>query len=468
MLALVRAKRAEFIQELECDDPRELMNPEMSKWEKVSVSVNASNGICCYRSPEACKYKWQTLLPDYKRVADVHKETGVNSMLYFEMTFGEKRTRTLPKNFDQHVYSEMHDWLKHKPTITPPHFRDLMSPTDGNYMAPPVTEDMGQSDLDKQPSLQDLPPSFEAYGSAAAYDARTDTIEEDDNTPEETTASAGGNQTLPNHPPAPPQTASTATFFPWNATVQSGPSSQSLPPMDVNGRASSSPIPGGLHFIGRTAGDGEIRSPSLLRRQGQRASPTLRRQVVPPPSAGASPGERAPCTSSSPLRPPGCRQSDPHLLSSDTSAARTSRQSSGNTGVRRKSHAGIKMVADATLEGSERLLEGLKEINETTKVLKTQEMEMELRMHQDEMKYREGKDEKQLQNARLALQNQSAVVAAMASLADAIRGVRGPPQSQPPNDNLCGHNVAAESVPAFSQGAPSGTCIDEDSNVMRQ
>jgi hypothetical protein len=34
MLALVRAKRAEFIEELEADDPRQLMNPEMSKWEK--------------------------------------------------------------------------------------------------------------------------------------------------------------------------------------------------------------------------------------------------------------------------------------------------------------------------------------------------------------------------------------------------------------------------------------------------
>jgi hypothetical protein len=31
MLALIRAKRAEFILELECDDPRELMNPKMSK-----------------------------------------------------------------------------------------------------------------------------------------------------------------------------------------------------------------------------------------------------------------------------------------------------------------------------------------------------------------------------------------------------------------------------------------------------
>ena len=82
MLALVAAKRAEFMEELEADDPRQLMHPEMSKWEKILVSVNAGHGTSCYRSPEACKYKWQTLLPEYKRVADVHKETSVNSMLY--------------------------------------------------------------------------------------------------------------------------------------------------------------------------------------------------------------------------------------------------------------------------------------------------------------------------------------------------------------------------------------------------
>jgi hypothetical protein len=148
MLTLVRTKRAEFIQELECNDPRVLMNPEMTKWDKISLSMNATLGICCYCSPAACKYKWQTLLPEYKRVADVHKEIGVNSMLYFEMTFGERRTRTLPKNFDPHVYSEMHAWLKHKPTMIPPHFRDLFSPSDGNYIAPRVTE-MGQRNSGK-------------------------------------------------------------------------------------------------------------------------------------------------------------------------------------------------------------------------------------------------------------------------------------------------------------------------------
>jgi hypothetical protein len=58
MLTLVQAKRTELIAEIEVDDPHELMSPEMTKWEKVSLSVNAGPRISCYRSPKACKYKW--------------------------------------------------------------------------------------------------------------------------------------------------------------------------------------------------------------------------------------------------------------------------------------------------------------------------------------------------------------------------------------------------------------------------
>jgi hypothetical protein len=58
MLSLVHAKKSEFLEELQADDPRELMNIDITKWERVSLSVNAGAGISCYRSPEACKYKW--------------------------------------------------------------------------------------------------------------------------------------------------------------------------------------------------------------------------------------------------------------------------------------------------------------------------------------------------------------------------------------------------------------------------
>jgi hypothetical protein len=109
MIALVCAKRAEFMEELQVDDPRELMSSEMTKWERVSLHVNTALGITYFKSIEACKYKWQTLLSNYKQIADLHKETRTNSMLYFELTFGQRRERNLPKNFDSYVYQEMHE-----------------------------------------------------------------------------------------------------------------------------------------------------------------------------------------------------------------------------------------------------------------------------------------------------------------------------------------------------------------------
>jgi hypothetical protein len=82
--------------------------------------MNIAEGINCFRRTKAYKYKLQQLLPDYKRVADLHKETGTNTMVYFDMTFKLRRDLQLPKNFDQFVYRDMHNWLKHKLTMNPP------------------------------------------------------------------------------------------------------------------------------------------------------------------------------------------------------------------------------------------------------------------------------------------------------------------------------------------------------------
>jgi hypothetical protein len=45
MLALVYAKRTEFIEELEADDPRLLMNIEITKWERISLSASCTDGV---------------------------------------------------------------------------------------------------------------------------------------------------------------------------------------------------------------------------------------------------------------------------------------------------------------------------------------------------------------------------------------------------------------------------------------
>jgi hypothetical protein len=175
MLALVRAKRVEFMEELEADDPRLLMNSEMTKWERISISVSAAEGIEYRRTAEACKYKWQTLMPDYKHIADLHKETGMNSMAYFEFTYSQRREKNLPKNFDPYVYNDMHTWLKHKSTMNPPHFRDLMHPRDGNYIPPTDENEVEHDDADAHSSqTSKLAGTLNAYANAAKYDAVLD------------------------------------------------------------------------------------------------------------------------------------------------------------------------------------------------------------------------------------------------------------------------------------------------------
>lgn len=109
----------------------------------------------------------------------------------------------------------------------------------------------------------------------------------------------------------------------------------------------------------------------------------------------------------------------------------------------RKNSSAVKLVADATLEGSERLVAGLKDINDATKELKKEEMALEMRKHEENLRYNQEKDKVLLENSKLALLNQTAVVAAMMSLADAIRSMHAPHASTiaTPPDNTTPHLV---------------------------
>ena len=319
-------------------------------------------------------------------------------MLYFEMSFRERKDRTLPKNFDSFVYWDMHEWLKYKPTMNPPHLRDLMSPTDGNYNILLVSADTGTGGAAKDCDM-DSSPTLQAYSSAAAYDAAQN-MEDSEDTAQETDGSGNGNQTLPTFPKPPPPSSSAATFFSM-PTASTGASHSPASPSGFMGMRAPSPAPAPRSLP---------RSPP----QGTAVRPSQSPGAPPPPPSQhrhgqgpvPSPSQRkataaASTTSGQPA--PGGRHSQPHLLSSDTSAGQYKKQSSGSTGVRRKNQGAIKLVVDATREGNERLLAGLKEMNDTAKELKTQEMEMERRMHVEEMQYRQLKDEKLLDNARLSL-----------------------------------------------------------------
>jgi hypothetical protein len=210
MMALVRAKYAEFMDELQSNDPREFMNSDVTQWKRVSLSMNAGPSITCYRSSEACKYKWQTLLPEYKRVADVHKETGTNSLAFFEMSFGERRKRELSKIFDPYVYEEMHTWLRHKPTMNLLHFRDLLNPLNSNFHPPNYgLDDLHASEDSRGES------ALHAYASAAKHMMQSRTpCPSRSLSPMRPKPQPGAIKTSPCSPPHPPNRHQLLTFAP--------------------------------------------------------------------------------------------------------------------------------------------------------------------------------------------------------------------------------------------------------------
>ena len=75
MLVLVKAKWVQFIEELEADD---LPGFDALRDDKVGINFlvckcKASDHLL--PQPKGLKYKWHILLPEYKQVADLHKDT---------------------------------------------------------------------------------------------------------------------------------------------------------------------------------------------------------------------------------------------------------------------------------------------------------------------------------------------------------------------------------------------------------
>jgi hypothetical protein len=57
MIALVDAKRDEFLEELDVIDGRDLMDSEVTKWNRISEKITASGFSTYFRDGMACKGK---------------------------------------------------------------------------------------------------------------------------------------------------------------------------------------------------------------------------------------------------------------------------------------------------------------------------------------------------------------------------------------------------------------------------
>ena len=79
IFALIGAKRELYLEEIDAVDARDFMNPEASKWNRISQQVMGAGHSPCMCDGLACKAKWNQLLPNYKRIVDFHARTGHNT-----------------------------------------------------------------------------------------------------------------------------------------------------------------------------------------------------------------------------------------------------------------------------------------------------------------------------------------------------------------------------------------------------
>ena len=99
-----------FLEELDTVDGRDLMNPDTSKWQRVSEEVMKCGFSPCPRDGPTCKTKWNQIIPDYKQIADFFSRTGRNGANYWILTPAERKSEGLPRSFPQDIFYNIHDW----------------------------------------------------------------------------------------------------------------------------------------------------------------------------------------------------------------------------------------------------------------------------------------------------------------------------------------------------------------------
>ena len=306
-----------------------------------------------------------------------------------------RRARSLPTNFDLYVYREMHEWLKHKPTMTPPHFHDLINPNDRNLQPPfqsaPINLEEASAD---QVPLDNS--TVHAYTSTTAYDSIANCEEDSSMHPIES-------QTLP--------------------IVNEVHSSFPSPSMQSNHRFVSNMEGVGMRFVGDLNCTALV---SPLQGRNGRGSEVHGQSCQL--NAAPTMGGHIPTLSATPvIFPMGGHSNDPNVLSSfDTSIGRSCKPTVGSTGIRRKKNVAIQSMAEATLQESEKLGVGLKDMNGSAQSLHQKMLDMEMRMHKENMRYKQDKDKRMQELARLALLNQSTMATAMVTMAEVVKASRNP------------------------------------------
>lgn len=124
-MALVEANRV-FTEDVEnCPDGRAVMVPDARKWERISINVMRSSVCTSPRDGGVCKNKWNLVMQEFKRIVDFHARSGNNELSYWTLTPQRRKSENLPRVFHEDIFIHLHTWVGKRPTITPPHTRDL-------------------------------------------------------------------------------------------------------------------------------------------------------------------------------------------------------------------------------------------------------------------------------------------------------------------------------------------------------
>ena len=109
------------------------MNLESNKWQRVSEEVMKCGFSLCSCDGTACKFKWNQIVPEYKRIAKFFARTRRNGADYWDLPVAERKSEGLPCSFSQDIFFNINKWYGTRPSMQPPHIRDLLLHDDGSY-----------------------------------------------------------------------------------------------------------------------------------------------------------------------------------------------------------------------------------------------------------------------------------------------------------------------------------------------
>lgn len=108
-LVLLEAKRKE--QDMFSGSRRSILTAD-DKWKFVSDYCRTQS---VQRSKEQCRFKWENMLPDYRKIKEYEELKDTAEQSYFTLDSCEKKTKQLPSNMDLDVYQRISSIMCNKP-----------------------------------------------------------------------------------------------------------------------------------------------------------------------------------------------------------------------------------------------------------------------------------------------------------------------------------------------------------------